>query len=61
MPLKKTGQLDHTVGKFQFTFNSIIGFIQPDVQVMHIVEDGSLRKSYVAFKEKTDVEQAKEP
>ena len=39
----------------------VIGFTQPDVQVLHIVEDGSLRKSYVASKEKTDVEHAKEP
>ena len=53
--------MDHAVGKSWSILNSVIGFTQPDVQVLHIVEDGSLRKSYVASKEKTDVEHAKEP
>lgn len=44
-----------------FIFNSIICFIQPAVQVIYITEDGSLGKSYAAFRGKTDVEHAKVP
>lgn len=42
-------------------FNSVIDFTLPDVQVMHVVDDASLRKNYAALKEKTDVQNENTP
>lgn len=40
-------------------FSTVYLFGLPDVQVMNVEDDASLRKNYAALKEKTDVEHEK--